>query len=227
MIEQISIFVADDHLGFRQSIKDLIANNNRYFIAGEAGDGATAWEMVRVLDPEIALLDINMPGLGGLELAALIRESTLQTKVIMVTSYKEESFVSQSKDLGVSGFVLKDDFSTDLPNALRSVSRGDQFYSPAVISLLHKQSCQNENTNSLSLERLTPSELRILRLLVDEVHESEIAKQLDISPKTVGMYQASIVEKLELDGALDLVVFAREHETELKGLRLLRKDFGQ
>lgn len=226
MDKRVTVFVADDHLAFLEELKTLIARNECVRLVGEATDGTMAWERIKALSPELVLLDINMPGLGGLEVLERINRASLDINVVLVTSYKEKSLFDEAMALGVKGYVLKDDYVTDLPSALCSMSQGEPFVSPALLPFLGKGEC-DPNQGRLGrdgLEHLTPQELRILRLLADELNDRKISKQLVLSPEDITRLRERIRVKLELLDDRELLDFARRHRAELKGFKLVPQD---
>ena len=227
MNETISTYIADDHELFREDIKGLIAGKPRFRLVGEAGDGESAWNEIKRMGPEIVLLDINMPGVGGLELAQRIKQDGLTSKVILVTALKEESLYRRGIDLGIEGYVLKDDVIRDLHQALEDVSSGRTFLSPSV-SHFNKNSVRQLNCHEAAktdLDQLTPSELRVLRLLADARDVKFIAKRLTMAPVDVGCLRGRIGAKLKLRGHSALLDFARSRREELRGFKLISEDF--
>jgi len=221
------VFVADDHSIFRGCLKALIARDERYLLVGEADEGEIAWRRIAESKPGIALLDINMPKGDGLEVAARIQEANLETKIIIVTSYKEESLVNQAKELGVVGYVLKDDYVADLPEALQAASEGEEFFSPAILPILQKRELPLDDPKSkaMGLNGLTPTQLRVLRLVAEDCSCGEIAKRLAISSQSVDSHQSTISRNLRLHSSSELLIFAREHLDELRGFKLIPQDF--
>ncbi|MBT5707579.1 response regulator transcription factor [Verrucomicrobia bacterium] len=226
MTQPINIFIADDHPIFRCGLREAIEKTDRFKVLGEADHGDEALEAIEKLRPEIAVLDIDMPGLSGLDLAERILEKDLGVKVVILTSYKEESFFNRAMDIGVSGYVLKENAINDLTNGLLAVSRGNTFLSPSISSFLlkrvrHLEGVKAKNTG---LDCLTPTELRVLSLVADNRTSKEIAKLLFVSPRTVDTHRNNISGKLELRGSRGLLLFALEHKEELKGFKLFPSD---
>jgi len=223
----ITVFVADDHSIFRDCLKALIARDERYLLVGEADEGELAWRRIAESKPAIALLDINMPRGDGLGVAAQIQESNLETKVIIVTSFKDESLVNRAKEFGAVGYVLKDDYVADLPEALQAASKGEDFCSPAILPILQKRERQlgEQKLKATGLDGLTPTQLRVLRLVAEDCSRGEIAKRLTISSQSVDSHQSTISGNLQLQSSSELLIFAREHLDELRGFKLIPQDF--
>lgn len=227
MNETTTIFIADDHELFRQDLKELISGNDRFRLVGEAGDGESAWEGIERINPEVVLLDINMPRVGGLEVAQRMAQGGLTSKVILVTALKEESLYQRGIDLGVKGYVLKDNLVRDLYQALDDVSSGKTYVSPAVSHftnpMTQRPGCPE--VSGAELNQLTPSELRVLRLLGDARDVKFIAKRLAMTPVDVGCLRGRIGAKLKLKNDSALLSFARERREELIGFKLISEDF--
>lgn len=226
MTEPINIFIADDHPIFRCGLREAIQKADRFKILGEADHGEEALAGILELKPEIAVLDIDMPGMNGLDLADRLLGKDISVKVVILTSYKEESFFNRAMDIGVSGYVLKENAINDLTNGLLAVSRGETFLSPSISSFLLKRvrHLEGKQMKSTGLDSLTPTELRVLSLVADNRTSKEIAKQLFVSPRTVDTHRNNICGKLELRGSRGLLLFALEHKEELKGFKLFPGD---
>lgn len=226
MTKSINIFIADDHPIFRCGLREAIEKTDRFRVLGEADDGEKALECIEELNPEIAVLDVDMPGLSGLDLAESVLEKNLSVKIVILTSYKEESFFNRAMDLGVKGYVLKENAINDLTNGLLAVSRGETFLSPSISSFLLKRVriLEGQKANNNGLDSLTPTELRVLRLVADNRTSKEIGKQLFVSPRTVDTHRNNISGKLELRGSRGLLLFALEHKEELKSFKLFPGD---
>ena len=223
MEKRIRILIADDHPIFRKGLVEVVQAEPQFTLVGEASDGALAREMIQRLKPQIALLDIDMPGLDGLTLAGRIRDAKLPVAVVILTIHKEESIFSAAMDLGVRGYVLKENAILDLTNALRSVARGEVYLSPSISSSLLNRVRRQEQLRSAEpgITTLTPMELRVLKLVADNQTNDEIARQLFISPRTVHTHRNNICTKLDLHGNRGLLMFALEHKDELQRIRLL------
>lgn len=181
--KRIRILIADDHPIFRKGLVQIVQADPEFTLVGEAADGPAAWELLQRLKPEIALLDIDMPGLDGLALAGRIRDAKLAVAVVILTIHKEETIFDAAMDLGVRGYVLKENAILDLINALRSVARGEVFLSPSISSFLVNRLRRQEQLRSTQsgILQLTPMELRVLKLVGDNKTNEQIAKELFIS----------------------------------------------
>ena len=209
--------MADDHPMFRGGLRQVIESQPDLRVVHETGDGADALRGVRELKPHVAILDLDMPKLSGLELTAAIQSEQLPARIIILTMHREEDLFNEAMDLGVLGYVLKDSAADDILHCIRAVADGRHYLSPAVSGFL-----VNRHTRAESLRRakpgladLTPAELRILRLIARNKTSKEIADELELSPRTVDNHRFNICTKLELHGVHSLVKFAFDHKSEL------------
>ena len=217
MRPEIRIVIADDHPVFRRGLRQIIELERDLKIVGEAGDGEEALRMIRELGPEVALLDINMPGLKGFDVAREVRRSGLAARVIFLTMFDDERMFNEALNVGAKGYLLKDSAISDVVNCVRAVAAGQHYISPAISGYLVNRSARraafDERTPGLS--ELTPAERRILRLIAEHRTSREIAEELSISHRTVENHRHSICHKLGLHGSNALVRYALEHRHEL------------
>jgi DNA-binding NarL/FixJ family response regulator len=217
MPEQITLIIADDHPIFRQGLRQLFDSVSGMSVVCEAADGQAALTEIERQKPDVAVLDVDMPEMDGLEVARAVLAKNLPVKLILLTMYKDEEIFNEALDIGVKAYVLKDSAVTDLIAAVRAVVAGKHFISPDLSSLL-----VNRSTRAGALARskpglkdLTPTERRILPLIANNKTSREIADELFISVRTVENHRANICQKLELHGAHALLKFALEHKSEL------------
>lgn len=211
---QKKIIVADDHPMFRQGIVRQIESDGLFKIVAEGGDGVEAMRLIEKLGPDIALLDINMPGLSGLEVVQKCKEENLSTEFVILTMYKEEQYFNKAMDIGVLGYLLKENTFEDLLACLKSVAAGKHYISPLLsefsVRRYAKMESLKKKTPSLSL--LTTSEKQIMKLIASYKSSKEIGEELHVSIRTVEKHRANICIKLALKGANKLLQFAQEHE---------------
>ena len=222
MENPIKIIVADDHPLFRCGLREAIEQTGRFQILGEASNGDEALRQIVELKPDLAVLDISMPGLNGLEVAEKVLSQDLAVTIVILTSFKEESYFNRAMDLGVKGYVLKDNAILELTTGLLAVSQGETFLSPSISFYLLKrvQNLEGFRAKNRGLDSLTPMELRVLRLVAENRTNKEIGKDLSVSPRTVDTHRTNISAKLDIKGNRALLLFAIEHKEELKGLKL-------
>ena len=217
MTHEIRVVIADDHPVFRRGLRQIIEMEPHFEVAGEAEDGEAALATLIAIKPEIAVLDIDMPKLDGFALARAVREQKLPTAVIFLTMYKEEEFFNEAMDLGVKGYLLKDNAVTDIIGCIRAVTAGKYYITPAISSYLLNRQARAASLvkQNPGLNDLTPAELRILRLIAENKTSKEIASELFVSYRTVENHRANICQKLSLHGSQALIKFALEHKSRL------------
>ena len=217
MIEKIKIVTADDHPIVRQGLRQMIEADQSFVVVGEAGDGAEALELIEIHQPDIAVIDIDMPGVNGFDVVRALRDRKSACEVIFLTMHSEEEIFQTALDLGVKGYVLKDSATTDITNGIKAVADGRAFISPALSMLLlnHRRRGEKLREDKPALESLSATERRILHLIADEKTSKDIAKELFISPRTVDTHRTNISRKLGLHGNLALVKFAILHKSKI------------
>jgi DNA-binding NarL/FixJ family response regulator len=212
-----SIVIADDHPIFREGLRKVIEHDRGGRVIAEAGDGETALRLIRERKPDIAVLDVVMPGLNGLKVARQIQREHLTVAVVFLTMFKEEDMFNEAMDAAAKGYVLKENAVSDIIGCLRSVASGQYFISPAISHLLVRRTERSRGLASQTsgLSSLTPSERRILNLIARGKTSKEIATELFISPKTVENHRQNIAGKLEIHGNNALLKFALENKDNL------------
>ena len=217
MKRPIRIVVADDHPIFRQGLTRIVEGTDDVEVVGEAGDGRQALALIEERKPAIAVVDISMPVMDGLEVVEAARRMDLTCSFVVLTMFREEAYFSRAMDLGVLGYLLKDSAAEELVRCLRAVAEGKYFVSAGVSDLLvHRSSRQAAlRSEHPSLSELTSMERKILRLLSENRTSREIADLLGISIRTVQNHRAHICEKLGFEGHHRLLQFALEHKSLL------------
>jgi DNA-binding NarL/FixJ family response regulator len=213
----IRVLIVDDHPLFRNGLRQVVQADARFELVGEADEGNAAWQAILEKKPEVVVLDINLPGLTGLEVARKIHERKLCTRVIILTMIKEESLINRALDLGVHGFVLKENAVEDIVNAIVTAAKGEHYLSPAVSGCLvrRRDRAAALAAHTPGLEDLTKAERRILGLIAQKKTSRQIAAELFISPRTVEAHRANISDKLQLHGSHSLLQFALENRSSL------------
>jgi DNA-binding NarL/FixJ family response regulator len=209
-MNKIKVLVADDHTLVRQGIRSLLALTADIEIVGEAADGRQAIEKVRQLAPDVVLMDLAMPKMGGLEATRRIRKEFPATKVIAVTQYDDSEYVVPVIEAGARGFVTKMASPLELASAIQAVYRGDSFLSPSAAAILVEE-CQlktDAEGEKDSLQLLTDRERETLKLIAEGHTAREIAEVLVVSPKTVEWYKTNLMRKLNLHNTADLIKYA-------------------
>ena len=207
----IRIIIADDHTIFRSGLKLLLSSSTDFEVVGEAENGAQAVELTSELEPDIALIDIGMPELNGIEATRQIKERHPNTNVLILTMHRSDEYFFKALDAGASGYVLKGAETSELINALRAVARDEVFLYPTVARRLVEKYFEKLPGEASGLSKLTPREQEILQLLAEGYSNQEIADKLVISPSTVHTHRTNLMEKLNLSKRFELVRYARKH----------------
>jgi len=215
--KQVDIVIADDHPLFRKGLRDVIQKENDFRILAEAGDGEEGLNAIKSLEPDIAVLDLDMPKLNGLDLAEKILGEDRSLSVIILTMYDEEDLFERAMELGVMGYILKDSAGRDIVQGIRTVARGEYFISPSMSnSVIKDKASLNTNLEKrLGLFLLTPMERRVLRLVAQYKTSPEIAEELGISKRTAHHHRENICSKLKLTGRYALSRFAQKYRDHI------------
>jgi DNA-binding NarL/FixJ family response regulator len=209
-MSKIKVLIADDHTLVRQGIRSLLALASDIEIVGEAADGREAIGKVRQLAPDVVLMDLAMPKMGGLEATRRIRKEFPATKVLAVTQYDDSEYVIPVIEAGARGFVTKMASPLELASAIQAVYRGDSFLSPSAAAILVEE-CQlktDAEGEKDSYQLLTDRERETLKLIAEGHTAREIAEVLVVSPKTVEWYKTNLMRKLNLHNTADLIKYA-------------------
>jgi DNA-binding NarL/FixJ family response regulator len=217
MKQEVTVLIVDDHPLLRHGLREVIGHNSRFKIVGEAADGEEAMRLFVTLKPDIAVIDIDMPRLNGLETIRALRQQAFAIKTIILTMYKEEDMFNAAMDLGAKAYVLKENAANDIMAALEKVARGEAFVSPLMLEAGQRRS---ERVRELLLskpqiESLTPAERRILKLVGEDYTSKEIAGLLKLSVRTVDNHRQHICDKLKLHGTHSLLKFAFDNSAYL------------
>jgi len=217
MKDKLTILIADDHPMIRDSLRHAIESNTEWEVAGEAQDVEVTIELINKLQPAIVILDISMPVRNGFEVVSALRQKKVQTQVIFLTMHRNEDFFQRALDLDVRGYVLKDSAVIDVVSAIKAVSRGEHYTSPALTSYLIKKRSSGSSAVSseqgLGLHTLSPTERRVLELIAEYKTSRDIAEELNTSPRTVETHRTNICQKLGLHGRHALMKFALENKS--------------
>jgi DNA-binding NarL/FixJ family response regulator len=217
---KIRVMIVDDHPLFRQGLRQAIGGDSRFEVIGEAEDGEIALERILELCPAIAVLDVNLPKLNGLEIAAALRAKKSRVNLVILTMLKDEQAFNKALNLGIHGYVLKENAADEILNCIAAVSRSEAYVSPSLTDFLLRRRSRAESlaSHKPGLEDLTVAEKRILKRVAQGRTNKEIAAELFVSPRTVESHRSNICEKLELTGANRLLQFAFENRDALNQL---------
>lgn len=214
----ITVVIADDHPIFRAGLRQVLEADAALGVAGEAGDGDEALAAIESIRPDLAVLDIDMPGRDGLDVTRALRDRRSTTRVILLTLHTDAWFLNKALDAGVHGYVPKESAVTEIAGAIKCVHAGREYVSPVLSGMLIERS---RRTDALAkelpaLDRLTPTEMKVLKLVAEIKTTKEIAEALCISPRTVEHHRTSLTTKLDLHGAQALTKFAVKYQSVLR-----------
>ncbi|HMK22577.1 MAG TPA: response regulator transcription factor [Terriglobales bacterium] len=203
------ILIADDHEIVRHGLRTLIENHQGWEICGEATDGRDAVEKTRQLRPALALLDVGMPNLNGLDAARQILEFAPNTRILILTMHESEQIVREVLEVGARGFLLKSDAARDLVAAIEALQRRTTFFTSSVAEMvLNGYLDRNGVPHRPGKDRLTPREREVVQLLAEGKTSKEVAVVLNLSVKTAETHRTNVMRKLDLHSVADLVRYA-------------------
>jgi two-component system response regulator NreC len=204
------ILLADDHKLMRSGLKALIEQQPDLSVVGEADDGRQAVALAAKLKPDLLVMDIGMPNLNGIEAARQITQASPETAIVILSMHSDESYVLRALKAGAKGYLLKDSAESDLIRALHAVAGGKSFFSPAVSKVLlddYVRKLQRSGAED-AYDLLTPREREILQLVAEGKSNKDVANLLDLSVYTVETHRSNIMEKLNLRGVPELILYA-------------------
>ena len=214
--DRLNIVIADDHPLFRAGVKQTISSISGVNIIGEAEDGLKALELINKMSPDIAIIDLKMPGKSGLEVLAELADTECSTKIVLLTMYKNLHYFYQAVSLGAHGYILKETASNDLISGIEKI-RNNGIYVSKKISRLLEGERKNRHEYKMTIEsinKLAQTDRQILKLVAELKTNSEIAEILCLSKRTIENRRLRIVENLNLKGVHGLLQFTIEN-TEL------------
>jgi DNA-binding NarL/FixJ family response regulator len=210
-MSKIRVLLVDDHAILREGLRALLAYHPEVEVVGEAGDGQAALAQVAELHPDVVLMDIAMPRLGGLEATRQIGQKFRHTRVLVLTQYEDWQYVVPLLQAGAAGYLPKRALGTDLITALRTVAQGDTFLYPSVSTTVVEVMRGHPPGEPQGPEALTPREQEVLRGIVLGHTNLQIAANLSLSVKTVEWHRANLMSKLGVHNIADLVRYALQH----------------
>jgi two-component system response regulator NreC len=205
---KIKVLLVDDHALFRQGIRALLANSEYAEIIGEAADGRDALDKVRQLSPDVVLMDIGMPGMGGLEATRRIMKDNPGVKVLVLTQYEDTEYILTMLRAGAKGYIAKTATAVELATAIQTVRRGESYLYPSAATALVEEYLLRVSGEKNEYERLTDREKEVLQLVAEGRANREIAERLFISVKTVLRHRTNVMDKLGFHNRTELIKYA-------------------
>ena len=209
-MQKIKVLIVDDHAIIRDGLTALLALTGDILVVGEATNGSEALKLAGELHPDIVLMDMAMPVMGGLEATRRITKEFKDVKVLVLTQHDDKEFVFPVIESGAAGFISKSAASTELTQGIRSVYQGDSFLSPPVAKMLMENYKNYSGKSGVSdpYEKLTDREREVLKLLAEGYSTQEMADIMVISPKTVEGHKTNLMGKLDIHNRIELVKYA-------------------
>lgn len=199
--------IADDHSLIREGLKQLLEFDGTIKVVGEASNGVECLDRLKEYNPDVLLLDINMPEMNGIEVLKKMKEDNSQIKVLILTVHNEMDYLMKAVDIGVDGYILKDSESSELKKAINAVKDGENYIQPSLIPALNNQ-LVNRDTDKDRISSLTNRELEVLVQVANGMFNKEIATNLNISERTVKNHISNIFKKIDVSDRTQAAVFA-------------------
>ena len=211
-MEPKRILIVDDHPLFREGLKSILARNREFEVIAEAETGREALRKAKEESPDIAVIDITLPDTNGIEITRRIREILPEVQVVIVTVHAKVNYIKEAFRAGATGYVVKESAADRLIQCLNAVSRGEYYIdsslSQKIVTGLLRPDQEESGAGDSHYSALTAREQQVLRMAAEGLRSKDIAKRLDISPKTVETHRANLMSKLNLHSTFDLVRYA-------------------
>jgi DNA-binding NarL/FixJ family response regulator len=208
--KKIRVFLADDHTLVRQGFRRILEDEPRISVVGEASTGLTAIQECAKLKPDVVVMDLYMPDVGGLEATAEILKANPEAKVLILSMYSNENYVRKAFEVGAKGYILKNAIEVDLTRAVMALVEGGAYMSPGISHIVIEslKSGSFQDTSQDPYERLTLREKEVLQLIAQGKSNKEIATLLNISVNTVAVHRARVMDTLGIHRTAELVLYA-------------------
>jgi DNA-binding NarL/FixJ family response regulator len=206
-MEKIRVMITDDHSLIREGLKQLLEFDGSIEVVGEASNGVECLEKLEKCNPEVLLLDINMPEKNGIEVLKQMKVDDSKVRVLILTVHNEMDYLMKAVDIGVDGYILKDSESAELKKAIKAVRDGENYIQPSLIPALNSQ-LLNRDTDKDKISLLTNRELEVLVQVANGMFNKEIATNLNISERTVKNHISNIFKKIDVSDRTQAAVFA-------------------
>lgn len=206
-MEKINVMLVDDHSMIREGLKQLLEFDGTIKVVGEASNGVECLEKIYTCNPDVLLLDINMPEMNGIEVLKKMKADNSQIKVLILTVHNEMDYLMKAVDIGVDGYILKDSESLKLKKAIMAVKDGENYIQPSLIPALNSQ-LVNRDSDKDMISSLTNRELEVLVQVANGMFNKEIATNLNISERTVKNHISNIFKKIDVSDRTQAAVFA-------------------
>lgn len=211
--EKISLMIADDHVLMRQGLKQLLELEEDIAVIAQSGDGEETVKKALEYNPDVILLDINMPSMNGIEVLRRLKDLGTVSKIIMLTIHEDKEYLFETMKIGADGYVLKDSDADSLIKAIRDVNMGKTYIQPSIASMLVEGLEEKDSNKELDkIRQLTKREYEVLSLIAEGLSNKDIADKLFISEKTVKNHVSSIFKKLDVNDRIQAAIFAFKND---------------
>jgi two-component system, NarL family, response regulator NreC len=209
-MSKVRIIIADDHPFMRTGLRHVLEEHPEFSVVGEAADGRAAVQLVEKENPDVAILDIGMPNLNGIEAARQICASAPRVAIVVLSMHSDEAYVLRALKAGARAYLLKQSAEADLIAAVMAANQGKPFFSPAISQMLLEDYMRQIRDRDVedSYELLTPREREILQMVAEGKSNKDIANQLNLSVYTVETHRSNMMEKLSLHSVPELILYA-------------------
>jgi DNA-binding NarL/FixJ family response regulator len=217
MKKEINILIVYDHPIFRRGLHNIIELEQNMCVVGDVADGEAALEFLKSYTADVVILDLDMPRMNGLEFAQVVKKKNIPVKIIVLTMHKEEQLFNRAMDLGICGFISKENAATEIAEGIRSVMNGKPYVCSMFSNLLFQRSGYSSAhpRQANGFDFLTTAERNVLKLIAENMSSKKIAEKLSISPKTVDNHRTNICSKLNIHGSHALLRFLLENKSLL------------
>ena len=203
------ILIADDHGVVRNGLRTLLEGEKEFIVVAEAASGEQAVELAGKLHPHVAIIDISMPSMSGIEASRILKKNHPEMKILILTIHENEEYVNQMIQVGANGYLLKNAEKDELFDAIRAVAAGEAFFSPAISKLMVRDFIKRaKGEKDLADHRITKRETEVLLLIAQGLTNAEIAGKLFVSVNTVNTHRSNLMNKLEIHDVAGLVRYA-------------------
>jgi DNA-binding NarL/FixJ family response regulator len=211
-MSKYKILIADDHAMVRDGVKNLVKQNKDYIVVGEASTGKEALDQYEALKPDLLILDISMPDMNGMDVSKEILGQDPSANILILSMYDDDDYISRCLEFGVKGYVVKNESSSELDYAIKSILQGKNYFSRQAQDVIFKKYSQNVSKKKQreDLIKLTNREIEIIKLIAEGLTSQEMADKLFISPRTVETHRANLMKKVGVKNAIELVKKAQQ-----------------
>lgn len=206
--KNITVLIVDDHALMREGLKKILELDDDIDVIGQAGDGEESIEKIVELNPDVVLLDINMPKVNGIEVLRRVKDLGIDCKIIMLTIHDDREYLQETIKIGANGYVLKDSDADSLIKAIKDVVKGKTYIQPSIATLLVEEMKEEDDEVTKKINSLTKREYEVLTVIAEGLNNREIAERLFISEKTVKNHVSNIFRKLEVNDRIQAAIFA-------------------